>query len=254
MPTAGARGIVYACSHPRWLGEAIVSAQSARQHMPDLRRQMFITRVALNAAAGVRLQEHFTDVTVLDALVHDHRPRFEAILQTDLDQAIVLDGDTYFVEPAYELFELLDLYDIGVAQAPQYMSPRAVAMNLYEHLPKVSLAQPEWNAGVMVARLDARFRAVIAEWSRLFGLCRSLGFNMDQAAFRSALATSDLRIATLPNNYNFRAHVSQGVAGIVKILHAHGDLPAIARTINVNPQMRAYGPRSDLIHGMTPRA
>ena len=246
------RGVVYACSHPQWLGEAIVSAQSVRHHMPDLRRQLFITTDLLKAAGG-GVHDHFTDVIPLEKLVHDHRPRFEATLQTDLDQAVILDGDTLIVEPAYELFELLDRFDIGVAQAPQYLSPRAVAMDLYAHLPKVSLAQPEWNAGVIVARPDERFRAMIREWSRLFGISRALGFEMDQAAFRSAMVMSDLRIATLPNNYNFRAHVSQGVAGTVKILHAHGDLKAIARTINANLQMRAYGPRSDLIHGFGPK-
>lgn len=246
-------GIVYACSHPRWLGETILSAQSARRHMPDIRRQIFITRVAFEAAGSPPLREHFNDVIVLDEIEHVHRPRFEAIFQTTVDQALFLDGDTFFVGPVYELFELLDLYEMGVAQAPQYMSPRAVDMKLYDHLPKVSVAQPEWNAGVIVARVSDRFRGVMREWSRLFGVCRGLGFEMDQAAFRSAVATSDLRVATLPNNYNFRAHISQGVAGTVKILHAHGDLPAIARTINNNTNMRAYGPRSDLIHGMAPK-
>ena len=65
---------------------------------------------------------------------------------------------------------------------------------------------------------------------------------MDQAYFRSALIKSGLRIATLLNNYNFRANIENNLAKAVKILHAHGELERIAGYINAKTSMRIYIP------------
>lgn len=246
------RGIVYACSHSRWIKEAIRSAQSCRQHMPDLACQLFITEALLNEI-GEGVREHFSETMVLAEAAHPQRPRFEAALRTNLEQAIFIDGDTLFLSPAYELFELLDHVDIAAAQAPQYFSPQAVALGLFEMLPKVSTAQPEWNTGVIVARIDEAFRDMVQEWSTLFEKCRAAGFGMDQASFRSALTYSRLRFATLPNNFNFRANIENSLAGEVKILHAHGDLEKIGSYINAKQHMRVYTPKREEIFGFYPR-
>lgn len=246
------RGIVYACSHQRWIDETVRSAQSCRRHMPELSRQLFVTDTLLSEVGG-EIREHFTDTIVLAETEHPQRPRFEATLQTDLDQAIFVDGDTLFLSPVTELFDLLDHVDIALAHAPQYFSPNAVAINLFDMLPKVSTAQPEWNTGVIVARIDNRFRDMVREWSALFNKCRAAGFGMDQASFRSALVTSPLRFATLPNNYNFRANVENSLAGEVKILHAHGDLEKIGSYINAKKHMRVYTPKREEIYGFMPK-
>jgi acetyl/propionyl-CoA carboxylase alpha subunit len=106
---------------------------------------------------------------------------------------------------------------------------------------------------VIVARLDDGFRSLVERWDALFADCIKMGFTMDQASFRSALALSDLRVLTLPNNYNFRALVAQNVAGEVKILHAHGELKRIGETINASTGMRLYSPKPELIHGFHPK-
>ena len=77
---------------------------------------------------------------------------------------------------------------------------------------------------------------------------------MDQAALRSALVHSRLRVATVPNNYNFRALLAQTVTGRVKILHAHGELQRISRTINASTGIRLYTPRPEDIYGFRPKA
>jgi hypothetical protein len=246
------RGVVYACSHPHWLGETIRSAQSCRRHMPDVACQLFVTE-ALVKAAGEGLRQHFTDMTVLSDSSHVHRPRFESALETDLDQAIFIDGDTLFLAPVYELFDLLDHFDIAAALAPQYFASKAIAKGIYDLLPKISSAQPEWNTGVIVARVDDPFKEMVREWSALFSACRNADYTMDQASFRSALSTSRLRIAALPNNYNFRANIANSVTGAVKILHAHGDLEKIGANINAALHIRVYTPQRDSIHGFFPK-
>ncbi|GAG27069.1 unnamed protein product, partial [marine sediment metagenome] len=68
-----------------------------------------------------------------------------------MEQAIFIDGDTLLLEPVPELFDLLDNFDIAVSPAPQYLSPQALSMGIFEQLPPVPAALPEWNTGLIVA-------------------------------------------------------------------------------------------------------
>ncbi len=246
------RGVVYALSHHAWLDETLKSAATVRRHMPDLARQLYATRELIDQVRSADA-DHFTELIPLDALAFPTRPRFESMLETDLDQAVVLDGDTYFVDQTYELFELLELFDVAVAPAPQYFHPRALRRGIYDLLPAVSQALPEWNGGIVVANVTPAWRDMVREWMRLFAICQAAEFFMDQPALRSALATSRLRIATLPANYNFRANITQVVNRRVKILHAHGDLEKIAGYINRPEEVRRYVPNKRDIHGYFPK-
>lgn len=78
----------------------------------------------------------------------------------------------------------------------------------------------------------------MARWSKQFNLCELLGFNRDQASLRTTLVASGLRIATLPTHYNVRVNIRQTRNRKMKLLHGHGDLPRIAKSVN-----RLVGPR-----------
>jgi lipopolysaccharide biosynthesis glycosyltransferase len=173
---------------------------------------------------------------------------------TTLDRAIFIDGDTLILEPVEELFQLLDDFDVALCVAPQLHHPKAIESNLHSFLPPVSMALAEFNAGLIVARNTEKFRAFMKSWIQLFRLCLAQQYGMDQVALRVALAKSDLRIATLPNNYNFRANINQSVAGTVKILHCHGELQEIAQIVNQQNSIRIYQPGRELVHGLKPRA
>jgi hypothetical protein len=252
------RGVVYACSHRDWIAETIRSSLSFARHMPDLERHLFIPSVLLKecreALTGSGPVEPFTRIVALKQIAYPHRPRFESMLRFDLDQVIFIDGDTLLLAPAPELFEVLEHFDVALTIAPHLFHPKGEAAGIYDVLPRVSMALPEWNGGLLVARKSPRFRAFVIAWDALFLASIKAGYLLDQASLRSALATSDLRVATLASTYNFRANVEQMARGKIKILHAHGDLPAIARTINATIRNRHYQPDKILIHGFTPRA
>jgi hypothetical protein len=217
--------------------------------MPDLRLQLFVER-RVHETSSFDLKSVFDDVVILEQLTFAHRPRFEATLMTDLEEAAFIDGDTFFIMPMYEVFELLEHYDIAATLAPVSYNKQARNQGVYDSiLPKVSEAQREWNTGLIVARVDDRFRGLMKEWMALFGKLFAKGLVFDQAPFRSALATSSLRVAALPENYNFRANIPRFANGAVKMLHAHGDLPAIAAYINKSLDMRLYVPKAQEIHG-----
>ncbi len=245
------RGIVYACSHRDWMPETIRSAQSFAAHMPDIERH-FYAPAALIEKFRARLEPAFSRLIPLERLDFSHRPRFEAMHRAEFDQAIFIDGDTLLLMPVYELFDVLAQFDIAAAIAPQLFHPDAIRKGIYDALPRVSMAVPEWNTGVIVARRSPAVGAFLDTWRLLFNQSIKRDFNMDQPSFRSAVATSGLRIATLANIYNIRANVEQHIRGLVRILHAHGDLPAIARTINSSAVLRFYKPDPALIDGFRP--
>lgn len=236
------RGVVYACSHSAWLRETIDSAMSCRRHMPTLIRQIYVTRPFFEEHKNL-LQQNFDQVVALDELAYRDRPRFESALQTDLDQAIFIDSDTLILMPFGEVFDLLEHFDLAVTSAPYPTYAEGSRRGIYDAMPKVSEALCEWNPGFLVARIDDGFRNLVRRWMELFGICLTRGYKLDQAAFRIALATSRLRPANLPENYNFRANIPRFVVGPVKVLHAHGVLQKIASYINNDQGMRFYVPK-----------
>jgi hypothetical protein len=219
--------------------------------MPHLEREIYFTP-DVHQQFKPEAERLFSKVVVLQKPDHPTRPRFDSCLQTDLEQALFIDGDTLLLEPVPELFDLLDQFDIALAAAPQYLSPQAERMGIFDLLPPVSIALPEWNTGVLLANMTPGFRSMVRSWGELYTMSKRSGFDMDQASFRSALASSSLRIATLPTNYNFRANMPQVVARRVKILHAHANLAKIAESINLGTGVRIYTPNRDDIHGMKP--
>jgi hypothetical protein len=242
------KGVVYACSNLNFIGETIRSALSFAKYMPDIERHCFISPQLVDHCRD-DFCSAFTKIISLERVEISHRPRFESMLLAELDRTIFLDGDTLLLAPVYELFEILDLFDIGATIAPPLFQPHAVENDVYGFLPKVSMAIPEWNAGLLVARNTTQFREFVKTWIDLFSRCIQRDYHFDQAALRSAIATSKLRVATLANVYNFRANIEQIVGGTVRILHAHGHLPEIAESINATPTLRHYVPDKMLIHG-----
>ena len=216
-----------------------------------MERELYITENIFPASKTV-LEGTFTKVVSLRNTNFNHRPRFDSFFMTTLDQAIFIDGDTLVLEPCYELFQVLDDFDIALCIAPQLHHPKAIESNLHSFLPFVSMAVAEFNAGMIVAKKTEKIRRFVESWMQLFKICLSKQYSMDQVSLRIALAKSDLRIATLPNNYNFRANINQSVAGVVKILHCHGELEEIAKIINQQTSIRLYNPPAQLVHGMKP--
>ena len=234
------------------MAETLISAASCRRLMPSLECELYATSELVTSLSGAET-ELFTRLVTLESLLHPKRPRFEAIQYTELDQVLFMDGDTLFLRPVPELFNTLSLVDVAVAPSFQWLHSRGVSMGVYKLLPDTPITFPEWNTGVLAVRMSDRFRAFAQEWSRWYGLCRRNGYAMDQAAFRSTLAHSDLRVHNLPTNWNFRAEKTQFVNGIVRIIHAHGELAQIGEPLNADHRYRLYEPDPLLIHGKKPK-
>jgi hypothetical protein len=147
--------------------------------------------------------------------------------QSPYERTLFLDTDTYVAADISELFSLLDRFDIAVAHAP-HREPRSAAQRKKFH--RIPSAFVVMNTGVILFKKSDRMAAFFSEWLRSYQEdVASLEYN-DQTSFREALYQSDLRIATLPPEYNYRFRKRLCINGTLKVLHGrHPDLPIVAR-------------------------
>jgi len=146
-------------------------------------------------------------------------------------------------DPVHEIFDLLNNFDIVAAH--NYDRSR------YE-IPDVPSAFPEYNTGVIAYWMSERFEDFLSEWEMWYKELSSTEIPQNQPAFRKALYNSNLRIATLPPEYNLMVRYPGHAIGTVKLFHGrlldidspgaemHYDIPAAAEKINSTTEHRVF--------------
>lgn len=222
------RGLVYAVGGDDALGEARVSARSARESNPGL-------PICLIHEKPCDAPE-FDDVVVVDNPAALRRMKLH-MDQCPYDQFICLDSDTLVVGPLDEVFALLDRFDFAACQSSTGYHYRI------EGLPDTF---PEYNSGVVAIRKSDATRAMISRWRELYlQYLREHGNPWDQRALRRALWESGLRLAWLPPEYNLLIYFGTPAMKDVAVVHGRpgARLPSIARELNRRDGHRVYLPR-----------
>ena len=201
--------------------EAVSSATATRKYLPS------------DIDLVLHTPHSASDNLVFDKVQHQHNyePRskpfsyrqlgFLQLEHSGYEQIVFLDTDAFLVNTqALDIFEILCEFDIAAAHAPI----RSAGL----HNEDVPDCFPEFNCGVLAFNNTQPVRSFISEWRRLY-LNDHLKHPHDQGAFRHALYFSNLRIATLPREYNYRAGAQKQLAykkcfpqnnSWVKILHS----------------------------------
>lgn len=116
------------------------------------------------------------------------------------DRVLYLGSDTFALAPeAGSLFDVLDHFDIAAAHAIY----RINAAHGNSPLPEIPVCFPEFNCDLVLFRSTPAVHAFIQDWEQKY-LADFLGHPHDQGTFRWLAYHSDLRIATLPPEYNYR--------------------------------------------------
>ncbi len=221
---------VYAATGAKYLHEAAASAASCRRHMPGCR--ILLLTPDDTAVAG------FDEVVAFGTGIADpFELKVAGIAAADAERFVFLDTDTFVLGDLGDIDRLLDRFDLAAAQAPVRLQS-----NLWpETEPFLRDAPgcfPEFNTGVIAFRRSAGLADMLARWrdlQRRHARSTPPPRTQDQASFRAAVFLSDLRIATLPPEYNCRFPFPTSVCGEVKILHGHGEparLAEIGRLLN----------------------
>lgn len=180
------RGFIFAASGPGYLSLAQQAAATVAQHHKDIPIDLFADQ---DCDDPVFSQIHTLTTPTL-------RPRFEAILRSRFERAIVLDGDLFVIAPIADIFDSLDHFDIALAHDQRLNVGSHTLVPYTKPIPAVF---PQYNGGVLGIRKSDRTNAFIQKWQNAF---ETSGMKIGQPALRELLFESDLRICTLPQQYN----------------------------------------------------
>lgn len=186
----------------QYIREAVQSAHSFRRFLPNARYVLYtdvedfaddafdeVVTVPFVVPEALKQRHHFNGQMLV---------KITAMLECEAEQVLVLGSDTYALSPAVsDLPAVLERFDIAAAHA-------ALRLNeLMAMVPQVPRAFPEFNCDLILFRNTEKVRAAIREWRDRY-VSDEFGHPHDQGAFRYAMFFSDVRIATLPPEYNYR--------------------------------------------------
>lgn len=222
------QGLLYVATGPRFGAEAHASALRVRELMPAV-----ALAFASESDPGKNLFRHWIPIPNPTGTFAD---KIAPLARTPFEQTVFLDTDTYLCEGVPELFGLLERCDIAMAHAPMRVTGSV----------QVPPCFPECNSGVIAYNMNDRTRNLFSLWERFYSdQLASTGQPDDQPALRRALWESDVRLAILPPEYNFRFLMpSFSGRGKVKILHGrHAGMPKLAARVNQSNSPRVFLPR-----------
>jgi hypothetical protein len=178
-------GVVFAATGDGYRRLAARAAETVRRHCPGLPIDLYTD---LPGETNV-----FDRVEVLADPWH--RARIDAMAMSRFDRTLMLDADLVVLADLRDVFELLDRFEIALAHDPNRNKPMAVEFRRMA----VPAAFPQFNGGVIAYQGSDRVRSFLRAWARVV---REENMKRDQPALRELLWESDLRIATLPEEYN----------------------------------------------------
>ena len=188
-------GIIYITYGIKYVQAALESARSARKHCPDLSIHLFVDQKSHDALGLAKDKGPISSIGILE---NPHRrSKTDTMALTPFDRTLYLDSDTRVAEDIRPMFAVLDRFDIAAAQAMRRNSE--FRTEVWKEKPPASFA--EMNTGVILYRSSEPVLAMMRKWGEAYTEAKH---RHDQPTFRELLWTSDLKVATLPPEYNVR--------------------------------------------------
>lgn len=186
-------GVIYVATGKRYIKSAIKSARSLRRHSSGIKIHLFANwkECGLDFSNNC---EPFTSIESVEQV--KYHQKVDCMRRTPFDRTIFIDADTRIVADIYSVFTLLDRFDIAMTHAPERVKR---IKNWKVNIPDCF---PEFNSGVLAYKKSDKVFELLEKWQNDYHEARSRN---DQMTLREALWLSDLRIATLPPEYNIRS-------------------------------------------------
>ena len=200
--------ILYINSHHKdgfYVKEANESAKSFRKYLPNAKYYLYTD---LEDLAGIdQFDEirpgHFYVPDIFKERCHLNGQmivKHKAMLEMEEDQVLLLGADTYALkEQVAELPNVLGEFDIAAAHAIWRINTSAGNSTI----PEIPVCFPELNCDLILYRNNDKVKAFIKDWGEAY-LADLHAHQHDQGTFRYLLYKSDLRLATLPPEWNYR--------------------------------------------------
>jgi len=188
-------GVMYIATGERYVKAAVRSARTVVQRNPGLAIHLFTDRKSMESTFKGSLSP-FSSIDVIENPYQ--RSKVDYMSRTPYERTLFLDADTAVIADIREVFRVLERFDIGLAHAMHRGPNRLKAIRL-----QLPAAFPEFNTGVILYRKNEGVIRLLKEWEGFF---KEMGMDEenDQTTLRELLWASDVRIATLPPEYNVR--------------------------------------------------
>jgi len=188
-------GVLYISTGMKYVKAAIRSARTVNKFCPELPIHLFTDPLCYDHFDFKNSLCPFTTVEIIE---NPHRrSKVDYISQSPYEFTLYMDSDTALAADITGLFKLLERFDIALAHAQR----RNTHANLSPWRIELPEAFPQMNGGIILYRNTPGVKKLLLDWSQSFS---ELGSKRDQITLRELLWLSDLRIATLPPEYNIR--------------------------------------------------
>jgi hypothetical protein len=189
------QGILYIATGEKYVRAAIRAAKTVRKHSPSLGIHLYTD---VQNYAGFRFEDSPFPFTSAGTIENPHRrSKVDYMSRTPFEHTLYLDTDTALNADISDMFRVLERFDIAIAHAMHRHSPNSLVPWRIE-LPE---AFPQYNSGVVLYRKNTAVLQLFEDWGYHH---KEAGHRHDQPTLRELLWLSDLRIATLPPEYNVR--------------------------------------------------
>jgi len=194
-------GVFYIATGKEFVAEAEISAQSIRDTMPD---------IPIAIATDAEPDFNFDHVISIDEPEYSFTDQITNLCRSPFDRTLHLDTDIYVDNNVEDTFDILEQFDIAVAHNHN--------RSAYDP-PGVPDCFPEYNTGVVAYNNNEKISNFTESWSSIYRELYNGGNPQNQPSFRKALYESDLRIGTLPPEYNLMLRYPGHAIGEIKMFH-----------------------------------
>lgn len=196
-------GIIYIATGSEYVEEAHISARSVKRHNNY--------PIAIITDEKSRIDRSVFDRVILaEKTQNGFLDQIKNMEKTPFDRTICLDTDIFIDGDITEVFEILDQFDMAASHDPDKFSTK---------LDDIPNSFPEYNTGVIAYRSGNNFNEFISNWWEEYHSTKKSARGENQPSFRKALYFSQIRIATLPSEYNLMVRFPGKAYGKVKIFH-----------------------------------
>lgn len=178
-------GVIFATTGKDYTALAERAAQSVKESCPGLEVDLFTDQPA--------------EMPVFDRIhqLEDphRRSKMDAMIASRFDRTLYLDADLFVIADIRDVFEVLDRFDMAMVQ-DQYLNGGHAQTIWRKPFPN---AFPQFNGGVVAYRSRPEVLELLQNWR---AAVRENDLKRDQPVLRELVWDSDLRVATLPPEYN----------------------------------------------------
>ncbi len=203
-------GFLYVAFGKRYLQEAEISARS-------LKRFTNLPICLITDEEGY--SSEYVDIVLIEKGERDFVSKIIGMQRTPFERTVFLDCDTFICSSIDKLFEILQMFDMGMT-----IDTRTHSYGFLEHYNssfelKFENVLPEYNTGIIVYNNNKVVKKLFADWLEVH---YEMNIKADMPSFREAFIKNALnvRIGPIPFEYNYFGTHSFGFAYTeIKVIH-----------------------------------